>query len=107
MRLDPFYVPYASLVLAYAHYMLAHYAQALPPLRDFVGQAPTWWAGHSLLAATLARMGQREEARAEAAEALRLAPNFSISRFRPLFGLKYPQDERHLFEGLRQAGLPE
>jgi adenylate cyclase len=107
MRLDPFYVPYASLVLAYAHYMLAQYPQALPPLRDFVGQAPTWWAGHSLLAATLARMGQLDEARAEAAEALRLAPNFSISGFRPLFGLKYPQDEKHLFEGLRQAGLPE
>src|SRR5262245_47262329 len=107
MRLDPFYVPYASLVLAYAHYMLAHYSQALPPLRDFVAQAPTWWAGHSLLAATLARMGHLDEARAEAAEALRFAPNFSISGFRPLFGLKYPQDEKHLFEGLRKAGLPD
>ena len=107
MRLDPFYVPYASLVLAYAHYMLAHYSQALPPLRDFVAQAPTWWAGHSLLAATLARMDHLDEARAEAAEALRFAPNFSISGFRPLFGLKYPRDEKHLFEGLRQAGLPE
>jgi adenylate cyclase len=107
MRLDPFYVPYASLVLAYAHYMLAHYAQALPPLRDFVAQSPRWWAGHSLLAATLARMGHLDEARAEAAEALCLAPNFTISGFRPLFGLKYPQDEKHLFEGLRKAGLPE
>ena len=107
MRLDPFYVPYASLVLAYAHYMLAHYSQALPPLRDFVAQSPRWWAGHSLLAATLARMGHLDEARAEAAEALCLAPNFTISGFRPLFGLKYPQDEKHLFEGLRKAGLPE
>jgi adenylate cyclase len=107
MRLDPFYVPYASLVLAYAHYMLEQYPQALSPLRDFVAQAPTWWAGRSLLAATLARMGQLDEARAEAAEALRLAPNFTISRFRPLFGLKYARDEKHLFEGLRMAGLPE
>jgi adenylate cyclase len=107
MRLDPFYVPYASLVLAYAHYMLEHYAQALAPLRDFVAQAPTWWAGHSLLAASLARMGHLDEARAEAAEALHLAPNFSISRFRPLFGLKSPRDEKHLFDGLRKAGLPE
>ena len=107
MRLDPFYVPYASLVLAYAHYMLEEYPQALSPLRDFVAQAPTWWAGRSLLAATLARMGHLDEARAEAAEALGLAPNFTISGFRPLFGLKYPRDEKHLFEGLRIAGLPE
>jgi hypothetical protein len=52
-------------------------------------------------------MGHLDEARAEAAEALCLAPNFTISGFRPLFGLKYPQDEKHLFEGLRKAGLPE
>jgi adenylate cyclase len=107
MRRDPFYVPYASLVMAYAHYMLEQYSQALSPLRDFVAQAPTWWAGHCLLAATLARTGHLDEARAEAAEALRLAPNFSISGFRPLFGLKYPRDEEHVFAGLREAGLPE
>ena len=107
MRLDPFYVPYASLVLAYAHYMLEQYSQALSPLRDFVAQAPTWWAGHSLLAATFAQMGHLDEARAEAVEALRVAPNFSLSGFRPLFGLKNPRDENHLFDGLRKAGLPE
>ena len=106
MRLDPFYVAYASLVLAYAHHMLEEYSQALSPLRDFVAQAPNWWAGHSLLAATLARMGHLDEARAEAAEALRCAPNFSISGFRPLFGLKYPREEKRLFDGLRKAGLP-
>jgi adenylate cyclase len=107
MRLDPFYVPYASLVLAYAHYMLEQYTHALSPLRDFVSQAPTWWAGRSLLAATLARMGHLDEARAEAVEVLRLAPNFSISGFRRLFGLKNERDEHHLFDGLRRAGLPE
>jgi tetratricopeptide (TPR) repeat protein len=107
MRLDPFYVPYASLVLAYAQYMLEQYSEAQASLRDFVMHAPHWWAGRSLLAASLAKMGQLQAARAEAAETLRLAPNFTISRFRPLFGLKYPQHEQHLFNGLRQAGLPE
>src|SRR5262245_59058274 len=107
MRLDPYYVPYASLVLAYAHYMLEEHSQALSPLRDFVVQAPKWWAGRCLLAATYAQMGQLDEARAECVEALRIAPNFSISGFRPLFGLKYPRDENHLLDGLRKAGLPE
>ena len=107
MRLDPFYVPYASLVLAYAHYLLEQYSQALSPLRDFVSQAPKWWAGRALLAATFAQMGYLDEARAECVEALRVAPNFSISGFRPLFGLKCPRDENRLFDGLRKAGLPE
>ena len=107
MRLDPFYAPYASFVLAYAHYMLKQYSQALSPLRDFVAQAPTWWAGRSLLAATLAQMGHIDEARSEAAEALRLAPNFTFSGFRPLLRLKCPRDDKHLCDGLRKAGLPE
>ena len=107
MRLDPFYVPYASLVLAYAHYMLEQYSQAQSSLHNFVMQAPNWWAGRSLLAATLAKMGQLAEAQTEAAETLRLAPNFAISRFRPLFGLKDPRHETHLVDGLRAAGLPD
>jgi|SRR5262245_11655862 len=65
MRLDPFYIPFASWPLGYAHYMLGHYWQALPPVRD--------------CAATLARIGHFEEARVEAAEVLRLAPGFTIS----------------------------
>ena len=46
------------------------------------------------------------EARAEAAEVLRRAPNFTISGFRPFSGSSSPQDEKHLFEGLRNA-VPE
>jgi len=107
MRLDPLYVPYASFVLGYAHYMLEQYSHALSLLRDYIGQVPAWWGGHALLAATLARMEHLEEARAEAAEALRLKPRYSISGFRWLFGFKYPRDEKHLFDGLRKAGLPE
>jgi adenylate cyclase len=107
MRLDPLYVPYASFVLGYAHYMLEQYSHALSLLRDYIAQVPAWWGGHALLAATLARMEHLEEARAAAAEALRLKPSYSISGFRWLFGFKDPRDEKHLFDGLRKAGLPE
>jgi TolB-like protein len=41
MRLDPFCVPTASLVLGFAHLMLEQYSQALPLLRDYVAQVPT------------------------------------------------------------------
>jgi len=106
MRLDPFYVPFASFVLGYAHLMLKQYPQALSLLRDYVAQAPSA-RGRVLLAATLARMGHLEEARAEVAEAVRLKPKYSISSFREFVSFKYPQDDNHFFDGLRKAGLPE
>jgi TolB-like protein/class 3 adenylate cyclase len=106
MRLDPFYVPFASFVLGYAHLMLKQYPQALSLLRDYVAQAPSA-RGRVLLAATLAGMAHLEEARAEVAEAVRLKPKYSISSFREFVSFKYPQDDNHFFDGLRKAGLPE
>jgi adenylate cyclase len=109
MRLDPFYEPFASFVLALAHYMLEQYSQALQLLRDFVAQQPTYRSGRRALAATLARMGRLEEAQAEVAEALRLGPSsYTISGIgRRLAAFKYPRDDEHFFEALREAGLPE
>jgi len=64
--------------------------------------------GRGLLAATLARMGQLEDARAEAAEVLRFGPSFTISGAgRALSAFKSAQDDKHFFDGLRMAGLPE
>jgi len=108
MRLDPFYEAYTSFVLALAHYMVEQYSQALPLLRDYVDQMPKYRPGHSLLAATLARMGHLEDARAEAVKFLRLGPSFTISGVgRRLMAFRDPRDEKHLFDALRLVGLPE
>src|SRR5262245_27504744 len=40
LRLDPFYTPFATYVLGFAHYMLEQYPQALALLRDYVAEAP-------------------------------------------------------------------
>ena len=108
MRLDPFYTPFASGLLGFAQYMLKHYAQALPLLRDYVSQAPTSRVGHALLAATHAQLGQLEKAQAEAAEVLLLQPNYTITgTARRIMGFKSIEDDNHFFDGLRKAGLPE
>jgi adenylate cyclase len=108
MRLDPFYMAMATFVLAFAHYMLKQHLQALPLLRDYVAQVPTFRGGHGLLAATYARLGQMDEARAEVAQVLRLGPGFTISGAgRTLSAFKDPEDDEHFFDGLRMAGLPE
>jgi adenylate cyclase len=108
MRLDPFYPAAASMWLAFARYMLKQYERALPALRDCVSRAPTLRAGHTLLAATYAQLGQMEEARAAAAEALRVQPNYTISgTSMRILGFKSTVDAEHLCDGLRKAGLPE
>jgi adenylate cyclase len=108
MRFDPFYPATASLWLGFAHYMLKQYRQAALALLDCVERAPTLRGGHSLLAATYAQLGQMEEARVEAAEALRIQPNYTISgTTMRILGFKAAEDAEHLFDGLRKAGLPE
>jgi len=87
--------------------MLKEYAEALPALRDCVAQTPNLRSGHSRLAMTCAQIGQMEEARLEAAEVLRMQPNFSISGMAKLISVfKGAQDAEHYFDGLRKTGQP-
>jgi adenylate cyclase len=108
MRLDPFYPPVAPLASGAAHYMLKRYTQALPLNREAVARAPGVLVGRVWLAATYARLGRLEEARAEAAEVLRIDPNYTIDGTqRQLTAFKQPGDAEHFFDDLRKAGLPE
>jgi adenylate cyclase len=108
MRLDPLYASITCLVLGMAHYTLKQYAQALPVLRECVSRWPRYRAGHVVLAATYARLGLVQEARAEAAEVLRIQPSYTISGTAKLVApFKLPEDAKHFCDGLRLAGLPE
>jgi hypothetical protein len=49
-----------------------------------------------------------EEARAEAAEVLRIHPGYTIvGTARRIMGFKSAKDAEHYLDGLRKAGLPE
>jgi adenylate cyclase len=108
MRFDPFYRPQTPAWSGMAHYMLKDYDGALRLLRECVSRAPNFRPGHVWLAATYAQMGQMTGARAEAAEVLRLEPNYSIERTsKRIMGFKHAADAAHFVDGLRKAGLPE
>jgi adenylate cyclase len=107
MRLDPFYEATTSFFLGLAHYMLKQYEQALPLLRECVSRSPNFRPAHVVLAATYARLGQLDEARAEAVEVLRIQPNYSIAVARLIAPFKQPRDDKHFCDGLRKAGIPE
>jgi adenylate cyclase len=59
------------------------------------------------LAATYAQLGRVEDARAEAAEVLRVNPKYTIRMQKQVSILKRAEDSDHLVDGLRKAGLPE
>jgi adenylate cyclase len=108
MRLDPFYGPLVPAALGMAHYMLQQYSQALPPLRECAARAPNMRIGHLWLAATCAQLGQIAEARAAAAEVLRIEPRWAnLGTGVAIHIFRRPEDAEHLWDGLRKAGLPD
>ena len=105
MRYDPFHAPAASGALGFARYMLKEYSQALPPLRECASRAPNLSVCHLWLAATLAQLGQLDEARAEAAEVLRINAKFTIDGTQRRLSLfKRPEDVRAFLRRPAQGG---
>ena len=108
MRLDPFHQPLAYFLVGAAHFMLKEYSQALAVLRTYVSQIPQMEYGHLWLAVTKAQLGKVTEAQAEIAEVLRLSPDATISgTLRALAAFKHAEDDKHFYDAVRKAGLPE
>jgi hypothetical protein len=87
-----------------ANYMLKRYGEAVRLLRESALRVPNLQWPHVWLASVYAHAGQLEEARAEAAELLRINPGFTIESWPPN---KDPKDAKHDFGELRKAGLTE
>jgi adenylate cyclase len=105
--LDPFH-PLASFgFLGHAYYMLKRYQEAAQMVQVYPSRAPNVRILPLWLAAAYAQLRQLAEAKAEAAEVLRIEPGFTIERWKCTAPYKNPKDAEHLFDGLRKAGLPE
>ena len=108
MRVDPFYPPLVQVISGFARYMLNQCSDALPLLRAAVLRAPNARLGRVALAATYVRLGRLEEARAAAAEVLRIEPTYTLERTeRRLRRFSSTEHAEKYLEDLRQAGLPE
>jgi adenylate cyclase len=108
IRLDPFQpLNHSSAFMGQANYMLKRYEDAARLFRECVSRQPNSQPPHLWLAATYAQLGQLDEARKEAAEVLRINPDFTIERYKRILVHKNPKDVEHRLDGLRKAGLPE
>src|SRR5262249_13043785 len=82
IRLDPFHPVTAFGHKGIAYYMLKRHGEAVRLLRECVSRLPDWQWPHCYLAAVYAQSGQLEEARAEAAEVLRINPGYTIESWK-------------------------
>jgi len=91
--------------IAAVHYFAARYPEAIKWARQAAQVRSGLLTGQRFLCASLAQMGQIEEAKAAMRTLLQLQPNMSV---RWVQALPYtPGPMAHQLDGLRKAGLPD
>jgi len=105
LRLKPFIVDEHLANVGTAYAVAGHYEKARTPLQRFLSRYPNRLDVHLMLATVYSELGQAAEARAEAAEVLRINPNFSLEVHKQRMPIKDPAVlERHV-AALHKAGL--
>jgi adenylate cyclase len=88
-----------------AYYLAGRPEEASAPLKQFLARYPNVLGAHLTLAAVYSDLGREAEARTEAAEVLRLNPQFSLEVHKERTPIKDPVMLEHHLAALRKAGL--
>jgi adenylate cyclase len=107
IRLDPFPLSPTFGQMGFANYTRKRYWDAVHWCRECISRQPSQQWPHVTLACAYAQSGQPEEARAAAAQVLRINPDFTIESSKRTRVYKDPKDLEHYIDGMRKAGLPE
>ena len=105
LRLQPEIADYHLEGVGAAYALVGHYEEARAALQRYLRRYPNVLPVHLMLATVYSELGQTAEAQKEAAEVLRLNPNFSLEVHKQRMPIKDPAVlERHI-AALRKAGL--
>src|SRR5262249_7988110 len=105
LRLDPSRVDHNSFDLGSAYSSAGRLEEAVAPLKRYLARYPNILGAHLILAAVYSELGKDTEARAEAAEVLRLNPKFSLEVHKERAAIKDPAVLARHITALRRAGL--
>jgi Tfp pilus assembly protein PilF len=108
MRLNPHYEQYQSWYLSslgIGYRLAGQTEEAETILKKALLLNPTFWPNELQLAVIYSEQGREEEARAAAAEVLRISPNFSLELGRQSWPYKDPAQLERDLAALRRAGL--
>lgn len=107
IRLNPFPPNWYFMNLGRAYSHAKKYVEAIEALQKALRMSPDNLPAHTQLAATYSLSGREKEARAQAAEILRINPKFSLHYFGKTTPHKNSADKALVINALRKAGLPE
>jgi adenylate cyclase len=105
IRVDPFPSGIALRNLGIAYKNVGRYEESVKHLKKALELSPNDLFAHLHLAITCIKLGRNEEAKAEAAEVLRIHPKFSLDYFAKVNPLKCQSVLDDHIACLRKAGL--
>ncbi len=105
IRLNPRHPPIYLQSLSFAYRIARRYEEAIIPAKKILALNPNFVPAHLMLANCYAQLDRMEEAHAEAAEVLRLAPYYSLEVAKQSLPFKDPAVLEREIAALRKAGL--
>jgi adenylate cyclase len=107
IRLDPMISATTFYWLGMGHWVMRQYEEAIAAYKKAIHLRPTSVPYHTVLTATYSLLDREEDARAEAAELLKLDPEFSVNRIAKRLPFKDKVYTERYVNALRKAGLPD
>ncbi len=105
MRLNPRHPEYCLTQVGLAYLSMGRFKQARSIFEETFAITPNQPAGYMLKAIADVELGRSDDARAEAAEVLRLSPHYSLATWQQDYPLKDPALQERWRVDLRKAGL--
>ena len=105
IRLNPYPPSPYFHNLAWSYYLLGKYDKAIAEAKKAIVISPKDVIAHRGLVCSYMSLGQEEEARAHAAEVLRIDPNFSVDRTAKTSPLRNKDKLKKIMDSHRKAGL--
>ena len=93
-----------SAVEGRAYVLMGRYEEAIPPLKMNLARYSNLIPSHLFLIACYVELGRNEEARAEAAEVMRINPQFSLAVQKQTAAMEQPFRDR-IYADIAKAGL--
>ena len=105
IRFNPIPPTWCLLTLGMAYRDTGRYEEAISACKKALHREPNNLIGHIVLVATYSVCGREQEARAEAAEVLRIDPKFSLVHLAKIRPHKNKANTDRFIDSLRMAGL--
>jgi adenylate cyclase len=105
MRLDPRNRDFYLFLEGKSYNQMGRYEEAIPILKRHLARYPNTLGAHANLVVDYTELGREDEARAEAADVLRISPQFSLDAWMQMIPYKDPAWRKRYYADLRKAGL--